>query len=150
MLTQRGMDQPRSLTMSRDDRRNAPHVLLAEDDAAMRELLSFCLYQAGYRVTSCADGLSLLECLEGNQGTTNSIDLLVTDIRMPALTGLEALEANGDSPRKLPTICMTAFGDSRTHAAARQLGAVEVLDKPFDIDQFLDRVRNLCPLSGNA
>lgn len=129
---------------------DTPHVLLAEDDAAMRELLSFCLYQAGYKVTSCPDGLSLLEHLSGDRVRQMAIDLLVTDIRMPALTGLEALEATMDAPRQLPTICMTAFGDQETHAAARQFGATEVLDKPFDIDQFLERVRALCPLPGNA
>ncbi len=128
----------------------APHVLLAEDDSAMRELLSFCLYQAGYQVTSCGDGLSLLEHLEGNHDRKRDIDLLVTDIRMPALTGLEALEATLDSGRRLPTICMTAFGDNATHTTARQLGATEVLDKPFDIDQFLDRVKKLCPPRAQA
>jgi len=136
--------------MIRADHSHNPHVLLAEDDPAMRELLSFCLYQAGYRVTSCADGLSLLEHLDGTQARSEGIDLLVTDVRMPALTGIEALEATIESRRHLPTICMTAFGDSETHAAARHFGATEVLDKPFDIDQFLERVQLLCPSNANA
>ncbi len=120
---------------------NAPHILLAEDDPAMRDLLAFCLYQAGYRVTSCSDGLSLLERLEAGGG----IDLVITDVRMPAMTGLEVLEATLDSQHRPPTICMTAFGDQTTHEQARRLGAVRVLDKPFDIETLVEIVRRLCP-----
>ncbi|TYO99332.1 two-component system response regulator (stage 0 sporulation protein F) [Geothermobacter ehrlichii] len=118
-----------------------PHILLAEDDPAMRDLLAFCLYQAGYRVTSCGDGLSLLERLETNA----EIDLVITDVRMPAMTGLEVLEATLDSKRRPPTICMTAFGDESTHEQARRLGAVKILDKPFDIEALVETVRQYCP-----
>lgn len=123
-------------------RNNCSHILLAEDDDAMREMLAFCLFRAGYRVTTCSDGLSLYRLLEAEAG---DFDLVVTDIRMPALTGTEVLEAISDLQHRPPVLCMTAFGDEATHRQARRLGAVDMLDKPFDIDAFIDKVRSLCP-----
>ncbi len=123
-----------------------PTVLIAEDDQALRELLAFCFFRLGYAVVSCTDGLSLVESLHDSfEGTGDLIDLVVTDIRMPGLTGLEALESCIGQADLPPVICMTAFGDSETHAAARRLGAAATFDKPFDIDLLLERAQALCP-----
>ena len=116
-----------------------PHILLAEDDAELRELLVFVLARAGYRVTICGNGLQLLETLEN----TDDVDLVISDIRMPALTGLEVLESQVDKVRRPPFICMTAFGDADTHQAARQFGAAATIDKPFDLDKLLELVNDL-------
>lgn len=121
------------------------HVLVAEDDQAFRELLCFTLFRAGYTVTSCGDGLTLLERLEGHlQGEEVHFDLVISDVRMPALTGLEVLEALHDQPERPPLICMTAFGDPETHAVARELGATATLDKPFAIESLLEEVAAIC------
>jgi DNA-binding response OmpR family regulator len=126
-----------------------PHpatVLLAEDDPALRDLIAFCLYRQGYSVVSCGDGMSLLDrLLSSMEGEDEPIDLVVTDIRMPGLTGLEILESVCDRPGHPPVLCMTAFGDPETHALAGRLGAAAVIDKPFDIDILVERVRALCP-----
>ena len=121
-------------------------VLIAEDDPDLRELLAFCFFRDGYAVVSCSDGLSLLDRVtESLEGRGEPVDLVVTDIRMPGLTGLEVLEAFCDRPNHPPVICMTAFGDPQTHAAARRLNAAATFDKPFDIDRLIDRARALCP-----
>ena len=117
---------------------HCPNILLAEDDHELRELLAFCLFRAGYNVTSCANGLKLLEHLEdcpGNDGP--HFDLVLTDLRMPALTGLEVLENFHDFPRRPPFICMTAFGDEETHKLAKELGAAFTIDKPVDLDDLV-------------
>ena len=77
-----------------------PKILLAEDDHEFRALLSFCLFRAGYNVTSCDNGLKLLEYLtNGGRKDHEHFDLVLTDLRMPALTGLEVLETfHGPSP----------------------------------------------------
>lgn len=113
-----------------------PHILLGEDDAELRELLNFSLTRAGYLVTSCANGLALLERLQHPQ----DYDLILSDLRMPALTGLEVLEFLHDLPHP-PFICMTAFGDQQTHETARQLGAAATIDKPFDLDELIELVQ---------
>lgn len=114
-----------------------PHILLAEDDGELRELLQLVLVQAGYRVTECTNGLQLLEYLEQPQ----LYDLVISDLRMPALTGLEVLETQQGQTPGPPFICMTAFGDARTHSTARTLGAVATIDKPFDLDEMIELVR---------
>ena len=122
------------------------NVLIAEDDPALRELLAFCFFREGYAVVSCSDGLCLLEKLHDSlDGLAEPIDLVVTDIRMPGLTGLEVLESLCGLPEPPPVICMTAFGDPLTHAAAKRLQAAATFDKPFDIDLLIDRARMLCP-----
>jgi len=112
-----------------------PHILLAEDDDALRELLDFSLTRAGYLVTCCTNGLDLLERLaEGDP-----FDLVITDLRMPALSGLEVLESQLENRQRAPFICMTAFGDRQTHEQAQRFGAVSI-DKPFDLDEMIELV----------
>lgn len=121
-------------------------VLLAEDDDELRDLLAFCFYQQGYSVTSCADGQSLLAKVEESlSGSGHPIDLVVTDIRMPGLTGLDVLKALESHPDIPPVICMTAFGDSQTHSLAKRLRAWAILDKPFDIGKIIAAARTVCP-----
>ncbi len=114
-----------------------PHILLAEDDPELLELLIFVLLRAGYQVTGCDNGLQLLEELE----RVESYDLVISDLRMPALTGLEVLESQFDNSQCPPFICMTAFGDEKTHATAQKLGAVATIDKPFDLDDMIELIQ---------
>ncbi len=116
-----------------------PHIVLAEDDRELRDLLLFVLTRAGYRVTVCENGLQLLEMLED----ATEIDLVISDLRMPALTGLEVLESQNGNPTRPPFICMTAFGDDKTHQEARKLGAAATIDKPFDLDRMLELVHDI-------
>jgi DNA-binding response OmpR family regulator len=60
---------------------------------------------------------------------------------------LEALKTCGYIGKFPPVILITAFGDQWTHAQARKLGAVDIIDKPFDIDDLVERVRQLVPPS---
>jgi CheY-like chemotaxis protein len=121
-----------------------PKILLAEDNRDLRELLAFCLFRAGYNVTCCDNGLALLERLEPCR---ERFDLVLTDLRMPALTGLEVLEAFHDHPQRPPFVCMTAFGDPETHEIARRLGATFTIDKPVDLDQLIALIDSICPVS---
>ncbi len=121
-----------------------PKILLAEDDHELRELLAFCLFRAGYNVTSCDNGLQLLEYLEDCPGDDQPrFDLVLTDLRMPALTGLEVLETFHDYPQRPPFICMTAFGDKETHELAKNLGAAITIDKPVDLDDLVTLIDSL-------
>ncbi len=120
-----------------DDR---PHILLADDDAELRELLRFVLERAGYRVTVCGNGLQLLEQLEWAE----EYDLVISDVRMPAFTGLEVLESQVGNPVRPPFICMTAFGDAKTFENAKKLGATATIEKPFDLDRIIALVHSVC------
>jgi len=123
---------------------NSFSILLAEDDKEMRSLLALMLRKEGYRVCECTDGLSLLDMLSsfflpGEEH--ENFDLIISDIRMPGVTGLEILMGANELDNFPPIILITAFGDKKTHMQAERLGAVALFDKPFDIDEMLKTVR---------
>ena len=148
------MDEPAS---SMDDvivgllmRNLPPRILLAEDDPAMRELLASSLRHDGYDVVEVKNGIELLKRIHqiGSsflQGRPEPLDMVITDVRMPGFSGLEVLECLRDSDWKLPVIVITALGDAATHHRAHDLGATEVLDKPFDLDRLREIVLRVVP-----
>jgi DNA-binding response OmpR family regulator len=123
-------------------------ILLAEDDKEMRDLLALMLRKEGYQVCECMDGLSLLDMLSSfflpNEEHEN-FDLIISDIRMPGVTGMEILMGANELDDFPPIILITAFGDKETHMQAERLGAVALFDKPFDIDEMLKKVRAILP-----
>lgn len=121
-------------------------VLVAEDDDAMRGMLVEALEEAGYRVYPVATGRELLACVRSRRAPCPEPDLVISDIRMPGITGLEVLRHLRKSDWTMPVIMITAFGDPETHARARFLGAAAVLDKPFDVDDLVDAARSIVPV----
>lgn len=127
-----------------------PHVLLAEDDKEMRVLLAHALRRAGYFVIECSNGMELLDhlgsyILPGEEH--EQVDLVISDIRMPGLTGLEILEGVSKHDDFPPFFLITAFGDAEAHAQAEKFGAKAMFDKPFDIDDLLAKMRRVVPLA---
>ncbi len=121
-------------------------VLLAEDDERMAQLLEYVLQQEGFEVVRSSNGIELWDWVDEFrhdvlQGRFFDVDLIVSDIRMPWMSGLEMLRALRQLDTVTPVILITAFGDDRTHAEARRLGATAVLDKPFDMDDFRHVIR---------
>lgn len=125
-------------------------VLVAEDDEAMRSLLSQTLRAHGYAVIECADGLELIECVASLLGdrVCRRLDLIVSDVRMPWVTGLEVLRCTRDYVGYPPFVLITAFPSEETRLQAKRLGAVFVLSKPFEMDYFLEVVRTIVPPNG--
>lgn len=121
----------------------APRVLLAEDDPAFRETLRESLQGEGYEVVEAADGRALLTALgQALAPGGRRFDLVVSDVRMPGGSGLDVLEQNFARDPDTPFLLITAFGDRLTHARASEFG-VEVIDKPFEMDELLARARSL-------
>lgn len=125
-------------------------VLLAEDDHEMRRLLTQALRKSGYKITECPDGIALLDHLAAfllpREFSREKIDLIISDIRMPGITGMEVLEGKPERTSFPPMILITAFGDEKTHALARQYGAAAIFNKPFDVDDLLEKVSELLPM----
>jgi len=128
--------------------RRQPLVLLAEDDAEFRHLLATVLAEEGYEVVEAGDGLALLASIEDTLTVRRERPeafLVVTDVRMPGLTGLDVLAILRCANRVTPVILITAFGDEATHAEGRELGAVAVFDKPFNVDALRATVLETIP-----
>lgn len=113
-------------------------LLLADDDANLRRVVEFQLAEAGYDVATANDGAEALEKLGGGDGGGGGeFDCLVTDLRMPRVSGQELLEKVRALRPDLPVIVVTAFGEVETAVAAIKAGAFDYLNKPFSRDQIL-------------
>ncbi len=125
-----------------------PLILLAEDDPAFRRLLASILEEEGYEVVEAADGVELLARIESTltvRRTRADGFLIVADVRMPGLGGLDVLAILRCANSATPVILITAFGDDATHAEGRELGALAVFDKPFSVEQLRSAVLDAMP-----
>ena len=107
-------------------------LLVADDDPGLRESLERTLTREGYRVLLASDGRAALERVQGG-----GIDLIVTDLKMPGLTGLELLRAAKAIAPDLDVILLTAFGTVEEAVKAMKDGAYDFLTKPFRREQLL-------------
>jgi CheY-like chemotaxis protein len=133
-----------------DTDRGAPRILVAEDDGDMRNLMGQLLRRDGYEVVECPNGVGLLDYLSTFLGRSKPerFDLIISDIRMPGLSGLEVVGGLHRQPDFPPTILMTAFGDAEIHAEAEEIGVAAMFDKPFDMHELLAKVHETVPLPG--
>jgi CheY-like chemotaxis protein len=118
-------------------------VLVADDDEDMRSLVVATLVSDGYRVIEARDGAELLDHLSDALEDPNARpDVVVTDVLMPKLSGLGVLDALRRAQWNVPVILMTVLGDGSVETLAHRLGAVCVLRKPLDVDDFRTAVLN--------
>ena len=111
-------------------------ILIVDDEDQMRDLLAKVLEKNGYQVTTAPDGGSALALLE-----KESMDLVVTDVRMPGMDGMEALKAIKELNPDTGVIIMTAFGSIDQAVQAVKEGAHDYISKPFKIDEMLLTIR---------
>ena len=103
-------------------------ILIIEDEARMRRLLELDLNEAGYQTFSAADAEKGLDLLGREQ-----IDLVLTDLKLPGLGGLEFLQAAKRLNGALPVVVMTAYGSVETAVEAMKAGASDYVLKPFSL-----------------
>lgn len=121
-------------------------MLLAEDDAPLRALLADVLRADGHEVLEARDGVELLAHIDAalvRQWHRADAFVIVADVHMPGLGGLDVLSMLRVACCATPVILITGFGDEETHAEARGLGAVAVLDKPFALDALRAAVQEI-------
>jgi DNA-binding response OmpR family regulator len=116
----------------------APVILVVDDDAATRELMSDLLTGEGYAAESVAGGMTGLARVE--QG---NVDLVLLDMHLEDIDGLEFCRrlSSGQQAAHLPIIMLSAAQGDQWKSASRAAGAHDVVAKPFDIDHLLDRLR---------
>jgi len=109
----------------------AVHVLVVDDEVNIRNALVTLLEKKGYRVWGVGTGEEALEHLEEAR-----TDLVITDVRMPGIGGMEFLRRLKDKWPETEVLVMTAFGSIDTAVAAMRLGAYDYLTKPIDRERF--------------
>ncbi len=111
-------------------------ILVVDDERSMREMLEIFLGREGYEVAGYSSAGDVLEILAEDQ----DFDLIITDINMPGLTGLDLLRSVGQLERSIPVIMITAYGSSDSAVEAMKLGAVDYITKPFRIEEIKARI----------
>ncbi len=115
------------------------HILLIEDEAAIRRVLTKILTEESkdYKVTEANDGLEGTELLKDND-----YDLVLCDIKMPKMDGVEVLEAAKKIKPEVPFVMISGHGDLDTAVNTMRLGAFDYISKPPDLNRLLNTVRN--------
>jgi two-component system, NtrC family, response regulator AtoC len=111
-------------------------ILVADDDASIRSLLKQLLTDEGYSITEAATGTEVV-----TQVGQSSPDLVIMDVRMPELDGIEALPKVKSASPKTSVLIMTAFGSSNAAIKAMELGAFDYITKPFELDKISHTVK---------
>jgi two-component system response regulator AtoC len=113
-------------------------VLVADDDAAIRKLLVDLLSGEGYTVSEAKTGSEVLSVLNN---TEKRPDLVLMDVRMPEMSGIDVLRRMKDQKTGVGVLVMTAYGTSNLAIQSIQLGAYDYITKPFDLEEVLVAVR---------
>jgi DNA-binding NtrC family response regulator len=123
----------------------SPRILIVDDDPGQRSLLDSFLCSQGFEIILVDSGKQALETLRAGK-----FDMMISDVRMPGLTGLETLRLARKEHATLPVLLVTAFTDVRDAVAAMRDGAVNYLAKPIDLDELLSNVRHAIGISQSA
>lgn len=121
------------------------HILIAEDERDIRELIELALMFGGHQVTVAFDGQDALE-----KATASTPDLIMMDVRMPRMTGYEACRRMKelDHLKDVPVAFLTAKGQDEEVQSGIESGAVAYILKPFALDELTARVTSILTEAG--
>lgn len=119
---------------------NTHCILLVEDDDTLRSSLAFVLKNDGYNVLEARDGLDALNVLQRERNQGRAVDLLITDIRMPNMDGMELLGAVIEAEMSLPSMVISGHGDREILIDLLRMGCSDFLAKPFEPAEVLAKV----------
>ena len=112
-------------------------ILIVDDEQSMRDVLSIMLTRAGYTVTAASDGEEAIASLE-----KELFDLVITDLKMPKVGGLEILKAVKEASPESVVLIITAFATAESAVEAMKMGAYDYLTKPFEVEEVQLIIRN--------
>ena len=119
------------------------HIIVAEDENHTRHTMRLILKKAGYRVTTVEDGHEALQKILDNIEAFEEFDLLITDVQMPELSGVELIRELAKQNIDIPILIITGYGDRKEYADAVGAMCVGCIEKPFepkDLLECVDRV----------
>jgi two-component system, OmpR family, alkaline phosphatase synthesis response regulator PhoP len=119
---------------------NNEHILIVEDELHLATGIKYNLEAEGYRVTAVGDGPSALRILEDGP---DRIDLVILDLMLPGMSGYAVCEQFRTFDMDTPVLMLTARTLTEDRTRGFDVGANQYLTKPFDLDEFISRVKNL-------
>lgn len=121
------------------------NILIVDDEDNVSSLLCKILKKEKYNVFSACDGIEAIDILE-----EQNIDIVITDIRMPRLSGIELLKRIKEIDSSIQVIMITAFGELQTAIEALRIGAKDYITKPFDIEDVKKSVKQIVQRMENS
>lgn len=119
------------------------HILIADDELNMLRSLEFILEVAGYKVTGVKNGQEALEIILNASNTDSPVELVITDIQMPGLNGMELIDELSRLEINIPIFVITAYGSRYLTKDLKDKSDIEYIDKPIDDEELLNRVNKL-------
>ena len=116
------------------------HILIAEDEQALCQALTLVLRKAGYNVTKAEDGYDAYETIMDSKNGKQCVDLLITDVLMPRITGIELIKKLNRSNITLPVLIMSGFWDDEEIRRLQYKGYCQYIEKPFNGKELLQYV----------
>lgn len=113
-------------------------VLLADDEHTLRENLAQVLAEENFNVIACKNGTEALAALK-----SQTVDIIITDLRMPGITGMELIDHAGELAPDAIVIVITAFGEVETAVGAMKKGVKDYICKPLNFDELIFRLKRL-------
>jgi len=114
-----------------------PAILVVDDELSMREFLNILLEKEGYEVTTAADASSAIDLIQNH-----NFDLVISDIKMPGLSGLSLLEKIKEMNNSTPVIMITAYASPENAVIAMKNGAFDYITKPFKVDEIIKIIKS--------
>lgn len=114
------------------------HILVIDDEKGLCNMLDAILGDLGYRVTTYTDPVSAIKMFEPHQ-----YSMVITDIKMPGMGGIEVLQKIKERDADVPVLVITGYATVELSIQALRSGAFDILTKPFEPEEMLNRVRNV-------
>ena len=121
----------------------APHVLIVDDEEGFRFGAIVALRRAGYRVSEAGNGGEALEMVLSARDVGDPVRLVVTDVRMPVMSGIDLIDALREHGVDAALCAITCFGDQALVSELAGKGCTDYIEKPFSPGELLDRIRSI-------
>jgi CheY-like chemotaxis protein len=121
----------------------APHILIVDDEEGFRFGAVVALRRAGYRVSEAGNGGEALEKVLSARDAGDPVRLVVTDVRMPVMSGIELIDALRERGVDAALCAITCFGDQALVSELAGKGCPDYLEKPFSPDDLVQRIRSI-------
>jgi len=118
-------------------------ILIVDDDPGTRNALKAGLTSFGYQVLAAADAPEALKIIESSINSVEPVEIMVTDLKMPGMNGLELIRSAKKMRSGLAAILMTAYGDDHIREKVTNLGRCKYIDKPFGPERLQKMIKKV-------